>query len=274
MALTLDRGIVQRIGAHPPVRDQIADHIRQAITTGDLNPGDRLPSEPQIATAVEADRSTVRYALTVLANEGLIVRTQGKPTVVAARPHARRMDTQRYRVELERLRAGDRPKTAAFVTDHDATWDAYTVNPIEYSDEPASEADRRYLDLPKGAKVMRRRMVKRLDGAPVQIQRSAVAAKIAKGTLLADKKVQPYPGGTLAELYDVGLIPDGAALTVSEEATARMPNTRERQLLEMTVTGPVWDIVRVFKVDGNPVEVSRVIAPTSQITLVYETDLS
>jgi len=92
--------------------------------------------------------------------------------------------------------------------------------------------------------------------------------------VLADPTVQPYPGGTLAELYDAGLIPDGATLTVTEEARGHMPNTTERRLLQMETTGPVWNIVRVFSVDGVPVEVSRVIAPMARIVLRYETTLS
>jgi GntR family transcriptional regulator len=273
MPLTLNKQVVTKIGAHPPVRDQLADHIRQAIASRDLAPGERIPSEPDIATAVGVDRTTVRRALELLVHEGLIQRSMGKPTIVAPPPRVRIMSTQRYHLELARLRAGQPPETA-FVTDHEATWDDYTLDPVEYSEEPASDNDRHYLGLSKAARVMRRRMVKRIDGEPIQIQRSAVPLKLAKGTLLADPKRQPYPGGTLAELHDAGLIPAGASLRVIEEAHSRNPNTRERQLLELAVPGPVWDIVRTIKVDGVPVEVSRVIAPAARIVLVYETDLS
>lgn len=273
MPLTLNRGVVTKIGAHPPVRDQLADHIRQAIASRDLAPGERIPSEPSIATAVGIDRSTVRRALDLLVNEGLLQRSQGKPTIVAPTTQVRVMSTQRYHDELARLRAGQPPETA-FVTDNDATWEQYTLDPIQYSEETATENDRHYLALPKNAKVQRRRMVKRIGDVPQQIQRSAVPLKHARGTILADPKAQPYPGGTLAELWDVGLIANGSRLVVVEEAHARMPNTRERQLLEMELTGPVWDIVRTFKVDDAPVEVSRVIAPAARLVLVYETELS
>jgi GntR family transcriptional regulator len=273
MPLTLNRGVVTKIGAHPPVRDQLADHIRQAIASRDLAPGERIPSEPDIATAVGVDRTTVRRALEVLVHEGLIQRSMGKPTIVAPPQQVRIMNTQRYHDEIARLRAGQTPETA-FVTDNDGTWEQYSLDPIQYSEEAATELDRHYLHLPKNGKVMRRRMVKRIGDVPQQIQRSAVPLKLAKGTILADPKAQPYPGGTLAELWDVGLIPADSRLVVVEEAHSRMPNTRERQLLEMALTGPVWDIVRTFKVDDVAVEVSRVIAPTARLVLVYETDLS
>jgi DNA-binding GntR family transcriptional regulator len=274
MPLKLTEHVVTRVQPHPPLRDQLADHIRQAIATGDIGSGERIPSEPTIATQTGVNRTTVRFALNLLANEGLIVRSHGKPTTVAAEPPpVRELNTQRYRDELARLRNGQDPETA-FVTDHGADWDAYTCDPIEYSEEPANDADAHYLGLRKGAKVMRRRMVKRLDDKPVQIQRSTLPAKLARGTVLADQNAQPYPGGTLAELYVAGLIPAGATLTVSETASGRMPNTKERRLLELETPQPVWDIVRVFSVNGSPVEASRVIAPMARNVLRYETDLS
>jgi GntR family transcriptional regulator len=274
MPLKLTAHTLDRVAPHPPLRDQLADHVRQAIHTEDLRPGDELPSEQEIANALTIDKATVRRALDVVAAEGLLVKANGRRTKVAAPPPVRELDTQRYAAELARLRAGGREETAAFVTDHGADWDDYTVDPIEYEEQDANDADAHYLGIKKGTTVMRRRMVKRINGEPLQIQRSTVYAGLARGTVLADPTVQPYPGGTLAELYDAGLIPDGSTLTVTEEARGHMPNTTERRLLQMETTGPVWNIVRVFSVDGVPVEVSRVIAPMARIVLRYETTLS
>lgn len=274
MALKLTRQTLTHVAPHPPLRDQLADHIRQAIATGDLAPGDRVPSENEIAKQVEIDRATVGRALGILVNEGLIIRSQGKPTVVAPAVPVRHMSTNRYAEQLTELRAGRRD-TTAFVTDHGADWDDFTVDPIEYDEETATETDAAYLGIKTGTKIMRRRMVKRLAGEPIQIQRSAVPMKLARGKVLADPKAQPYPGGTLAELYDAGLIPDGSTLHVDETAIGRLPNPTERRLLNLTAPTPVvWDIVRVFSVDAVPVEVSRVIAPMAGHALHYETTVS
>lgn len=275
MALKLSKQTLTHVAPHPPLRDQLADHIRQAIATGDLAPGDRVPSENEIATAVGIDRATVGRALGILVNEGLIIRSQGKPTVVAPAVPVRHMSTNRYAEQLRRLRENAGRDTTAFVADHGADWDDYTVDPLEYDEEAATETDAAYLGIKPGTKIMRRRMVKQLRGEPIQIQRSAVPMKLAKGKVLADPKVQPYPGGTLAELYDSGLIPDGATLHVDETAIGRLPNPTERRLLNLTAPTPVvWDIVRVFSVDGVPVEVSRVIAPMAGHALHYETTVS
>jgi len=273
MPLKLTERTIQKVQPRPPYRAQIADHIRQAIATGDLRPGEELPGEYEIAQTLHVDRATVRAGIADLVREGLLLREPGKRTKVAAPPVVRRLDTKRYAKQLAALRAGE-PRDTAFIDDHDATWDAYTLDPLEYNEETASPDDQKWLHIGHNAKVMRRREVKRIDGEPMQIQRSAVPLHLAKGTILADPNVQPYIGGTLAELYDVGLIPDGSTLTVHEEAAGRAPNTTERRLLEMTVAAHVWDIVRVFSVDGVPVEASRVIAPMARIVLVYETELS
>lgn len=273
MPLTLNHDVVTHIRPHPPLRDQLAAHIRQAITTGDLHPGDTIPSEPKIAELTGINRSTVRFALSLLADEGLIRRGHGKPTTVAQPARVRTLNTNRYADELARLRTGE-PFATAFVADHDSTWDAYTCDPVEYEEQAANDADAHYLGIRKGTRVMRRRMVKRLDGRPIQIQRSTLLARLAKGTVLADPAAQPYPGGTLAELHHSGLILDEARLTVTETAVSRPPNTTERRLLHMEVAGWVCDIVRVFVVDGVPVEVSRVIVPANEIVIRYETEVS
>lgn len=273
MALKLSEQVVTHVKPHPPLRDQLADHIRQQILTGKVKPGDIIPSEPKIAELTGINRSTVRFALSLLADEGLIRRGHGKPTIIAEPPRVRILNTNRYAEELARLRAGQPPETA-FVTDHGADWDDYTIDDPDYSEQTATDEDRRLLGITARTKVMRRRVVKRLDRKPIQIQRSAVPLTIAKGTVLADPTVQPYAGGVLAELYDTGLIPDDARLTVTEEVSARPPNMTERRLLAMEITSDVWDIVRVFLVDGVPVEASRVIAPVNSLKIRYETTVS
>ena len=273
MALKLTAHTLDRVAPHPPLRDQLADHVRQAILSEDLQPGDELPSEQQIADTLTIDKATVRRALDVVAAEGLLIKANGKRTKVAIPPVVRVLDTKRYAIELEQLRAGERPTTAAFVTDHGATWNEYTLDPLQYEEVTANDLDMHYLGIRKGTKVMRRRAVKRIDDEPLQIQRSTVVASKAKGTVLADPSLQPYAGGTLAELYDAGLIPNGSVLTVWEEARGGMPNTTERRLLQMETTGPVWNIIRVFSVDGVPVEVSRVIVSQARVVLRFETTI-
>jgi GntR family phosphonate transport system transcriptional regulator len=61
---------------------QIADAIRLDIVGGKLANGDRLPTEALLAARFSANRHTVRRALAVLAEEGVVAAEQGRGTFV------------------------------------------------------------------------------------------------------------------------------------------------------------------------------------------------
>jgi GntR family transcriptional regulator, transcriptional repressor for pyruvate dehydrogenase complex len=52
--------------------EQIADQLRELILTGRLEPGERLPTESELAASFGVSRATVREALRMLAAENLI----------------------------------------------------------------------------------------------------------------------------------------------------------------------------------------------------------
>ena len=63
---------------------QIANMLRAAILTRKLAPGDRLPSQPELASRYGVARETIKRALEVLRNERLIVTRQGSGAFVRA----------------------------------------------------------------------------------------------------------------------------------------------------------------------------------------------
>src|ERR1019366_5666748 len=67
---------------------QIADRLRDQVASGALKPGQRLPSEPDLVQEFSSSRNTVRLALALLTNQGLVVTRQGLGTFVQepARP--------------------------------------------------------------------------------------------------------------------------------------------------------------------------------------------
>jgi len=69
-----------------PLREQVADAIRNAILYGELKPGDRVP-EQELAERLGVSRLPVREAIRMLEQEGVLaVRPQGGATVAAATP--------------------------------------------------------------------------------------------------------------------------------------------------------------------------------------------
>lgn len=65
-----------------PVYQQIMEQVIEYIQTGQLNPGDRLPSERKLAASYQVNRSTVVHALEELVSLGWIIRQQGSGTLV------------------------------------------------------------------------------------------------------------------------------------------------------------------------------------------------
>lgn len=63
---------------------QIANKLRAAILTRRLQPGDKLPSQPDLATRYGVARETVKRALEILKTERLIVSRQGSGAYVRA----------------------------------------------------------------------------------------------------------------------------------------------------------------------------------------------
>lgn len=66
-----------------PLYHQLSQSLLAQITTGELSPGDPLPSERELTGTYHVSRITVRRAITELEDEGYVRREQGKGTFVA-----------------------------------------------------------------------------------------------------------------------------------------------------------------------------------------------
>lgn len=66
-----------------PLSAQLAQLLRELIRSGQLAPGDRVPSEPQLARDYAVSRDTAQRALAMLAEEGLITRRRGVGSIVS-----------------------------------------------------------------------------------------------------------------------------------------------------------------------------------------------
>jgi len=66
-----------------PIYIQIADTLLERISSGELAPDERLPSERALSQTLNVSRMTLRAALRVLDNKGLLVRRPGNGTYIA-----------------------------------------------------------------------------------------------------------------------------------------------------------------------------------------------
>lgn len=268
----LDHSTLDRSKGSPPLGTQLADYLRRAITgkPPELPPGEALPSEDKMANMLGVSRPVVRHALSELDREGLLIKRAGMPTRVAPRSPVRIMDARRYRRWLDPLRAGKvMPDASAFTQDHGAAWDEFTIDPCEFAESTASPVEARALKIQVGDRVLRRMMVKRLRGQPLELVWSVLPWEIVDGTRMLIASLQPVPAGTCAELFYAGYDPELARHKVQ----GRPPDAKERSLLQMQTADWVWETERVFLSGGKPVEASWTIAPVSQNVLSFEVDL-
>lgn len=59
--------------ARPALYERIGDELRRRIADGDLAPGDKLPTEHDLCAEWSTSRTTVRNALALLVDEGLVI---------------------------------------------------------------------------------------------------------------------------------------------------------------------------------------------------------
>jgi GntR family transcriptional regulator len=77
MIASIDRSSLQ------PFYYQVYQILRQKIVSDEWKPGDLLPTEKNLQEQFNVSRATVRQALDMLVNEGLIYRHRGRGTFVA-----------------------------------------------------------------------------------------------------------------------------------------------------------------------------------------------
>jgi GntR family transcriptional regulator len=251
-------GMLDRRDDRPPFR-QIADHLRAAITAGEVRPGDKLPSEAELIRHYSVARMTVRQAIQELRNEGRVVAEHGKGVYVRQPPPVRRLASDRF--ARKHRDAGQ----AAFLAEAEKAGVRPTVDEIEVTTAEPSQAVRERLHLSDDERVAVRSRRYLADGRPIEFAVSFLPMSIAEGTpILA---VNTGPGGVYARLEDAGHTLDHFV----EEVTARMPNADERRRLELPDGVPVLVVVRTaYDTAGLPVEVCDTVKAATAYVLEYD----
>ena len=246
-------------GSDRAVYRQIADHLRTAIAKGRLREGEQLPSEVGLMGHYGVARMTIRNALRVLQDEGLVTAEHGRGVYVRARPPVRRLASDRF---AQRHRKEGK---AAFLAEAEQSEAHPSVDMIQVTEAspPADVAERLGLAEDDSAVVRSRRYS--LDGRPVETAVSYIPADLARGTPISDPN--PGPGGIYARLEEHG----HTLARFTEEVTARMPTPDEARLLSLSPGVPVFRLVRTaYDTDGRAVEVCDTVMASDAYLLAYE----
>ena len=240
-----------------PLYRRIAAELRHAISRGELPPGSQLPTEQELGDRYKVSRNTVRLALGLLTNEGIITSTPGRGTFVR--------DRIMLTYHASRAEAADRPD--------DWHTDAYFTEVRQQGRQPSQTFDIRIdpaslgvaqrLRVEEGEAVVVRRMIRYVDGEPWSIQDSSYPMDIAQeaGLLVP----HDLPGGTVRAMAEHGHVEVGYR---DESPPACPPPTR---------SGPstcgrraVLAYVRTCYTKERPVRLTETIFAGDRNRLVYE----
>ncbi len=78
-----------------PIYRQVLDQVRRKVASGQLKPGDELPSVREVAMAHAVNPMTISKAYALLQAEGLLEHNRGKPMTVASQSRTQTPVTQR-----------------------------------------------------------------------------------------------------------------------------------------------------------------------------------
>lgn len=217
---------------------QIADELRRRA--GAAAPGAVLPSEAELSAEFKASRVTVRRALELVRDEGLIAARQGFGWFVATEP---------VRQRLERL---------GTIESHvETSGRAATRRVIEFAFEAPPP---RVAEVLGDGSVLRVKRVNLADGEPFAVVTVWCPATLGQRLSMDDVERHPF-----YELIDVRL--RGARQTIGADS-AESPDA---ELLGVPVGTPLLRCRRVTTdVDGNPVLMSEHLFPAHRTEFVVD----
>lgn len=225
---------------------RIADAIRLDIVGGKLASGDRLPTEAVLAERFSANRHTVRRALAVLAEEGVVGAEQGRGTFVRS---ARRLS---YPI-------GKRTRFTEGLAGQANTISSRTLSSRL---ENASAVVAKALGLKAGTKVIRNDSVSLADGVPMS--RATTWLPYRRFPDFADRIARLHRMTAVFASYD---IPDYSR--ASTRISARHSDVEETKLLGLS-PGAILLVSESVDIDaeGQPISYALSRFPAERMELV------
>jgi GntR family transcriptional regulator len=251
----MDGMAVKKVG-RGTYKQQISDDLRQQIADGTLAPGAKLPTEAQLTDEYGVTRGTVRAALDILVNEGLIVSKRPVGYFVRERK------PMVFRPQAEFRPRPYTPEMDAFMTEHHGRDPEQTIEVSIV--EPTAEVAKR-LQLEAGQLVVTRRRVRYLDGEPFNINDSFFPLDLVRDTPIM--RPESIPEGANEVLAGLGYRQERAI----DELYVRMPTPDEVRRLELAPGTPVgYHVCTGYTEEGKPVRVAISVLPGDRHVISYE----
>jgi len=227
----------ERVPRYQQLKDQIIDQI----TSGDLKPRDRVPSENELVESAGVSRMTANRALRELTSEGYVERRAGSGTYVAE------MKATSHLLEVRNI--ADEVARRGH---------AHRASVIRLEQVRAGRGVAEALDIEHGDDLFHVLLVHYEDGLPIQMEDRYVVTDFAPDFLEQDFEATT-PSAYLSEI---------SPLSEAEHVVrAEQPNEAVRELLEMHDNEACLVVARRTWGRGRPVTFGRLHHPGSRFEL-------
>ena len=224
-----------------PMYQQLKDLIIGRISSGDLRPQDRVPSENELVETMHVSRMTANRAMRELTDEGYVKRVAGRGTFVSD------------------FRAGSNVLEVQNIADEIARrGHTHTCEILRQSRQHARGEIAKALHIEQGVDVFHLLLVHFEDGTPIQVEDRHVVADFAPDCLGQDfNQVTPS-----AYLTTISPLQEAEQVVRAVQANAAV-----RQRLNMDEHEPSLVVIRRTWSHGRPVTFARLHHPGSRYEL-------
>jgi GntR family transcriptional regulator len=237
---------------------QIADDLREQISTAILPPGSQLPTEPKLAAAYGASRSTVRLAIGLLIQQGLVETRQGVGTYVTEPVTPLIVVLSRE----EDWRAGETADAALQPTGEPASRPTTAKFQAETTSADAKTAAA--LDVAEGTPIVLRRTQRYLGKEPWSLVVSCYPMDVVKGTALEQAAASAKSASLV--LAEHGHEPAG----YRDEIYARTPDAIETVFFQLSSPAPVTVVSRTTYDASRPIRLTHYVYRADRLRLRHE----
>lgn len=234
-------------GAGIAIWRQIAEWLKAEISSGTFVTGSKLPTEADIAARFDVNRHTVRRAIAVLVNEGILRADQGRGTFVAAAP-------MNYPI-------GSRTRFSEIVSGQHKTPSGRMIGSALEEADALLAAE---LKLPLGVQLIRLETLRVVDGTPVLVATSWFEQARFPGLVAAYAET----GSFTKALKQCGL---DDYTRLETRVSAELIDPQDAAFLQIPEGQPIL-IVESTNVDdaGQPTQYTRTRMAADRIQLVIE----
>jgi DNA-binding GntR family transcriptional regulator len=240
-----------------PVYRRIADELRARIDSGELPPGAQVPTQQELVEQYGVARMTVRQALKVLENDGLVV--SRRPQGLFVRDRAKM--TYRPQAEFQRAPSDVMDRFMAAITSEGRS-PSQTIE-VSLVNAPAEVAQR--LRVQVGATIVARRRVRWINGDPFNLNDSYYPLDLVNDSEIMSP--DDVPRGTNQVLSDLG----HHQVRAIDEIYVRMPTPEQIRRLELGPGTPVAvHLCTGYTADDRPVRCTVNVLPGDRHVILYE----